>query len=251
MTLAAESIAVVLPAAGKSRRFGGDRKKIFSLLDDRMVWEHAVARLRERPEVGRIVIAIDPDDADLWEGVCSAPVARHRVELVAGGDERVESVRRALATLGEAEWIAVHDAARPLVRDEDLARLFAAAEASEAAILATPLRGTVKREGAESRIAATVDRRGLWEALTPQLFRGSLLRDAYARWRGFPVTDDAQLVERAGAAVRLVVGSPTNLKITVADDLAIAAALLAAERQGRASKGRASNGPASNGQPGR
>lgn len=232
VTLAAESIAVILPAAGKSRRFGGDRKKIFSRLDDRMVWEHAVGRLRRRPEVGRIVIAIDADDADLWNGECAEAVARHRIELVHGGGERVESVRLALATLEDAEWIAVHDAARPLVRDEDLASLFAAAESSAAAILATPLRGTLKREGDDGWIRETVDRRQLWEALTPQLFRGSLLREAYARWNGFPVTDDAQLVERAGEKVRLVVGSPTNLKITVADDLAVAAALLAAERRG-------------------
>lgn len=232
VTIAAESIAVILPAAGKSRRFGGDRKKIFSLLGDRMVWEHAVERLRRRPEVGRIVIAIDPDDAELWRGPSAEAVSRHRVELVHGGAERVESVRMALAMLADSEWIAVHDAARPLVRDEDLASLFAAAETAEAAILATPLRGTLKREGDAGWIRETVDRRQLWEALTPQLFRGSLLREAYDRWSGFPVTDDAQIVERAGGQVRLVVGSPTNLKITVADDLAVAAALLAAEWRG-------------------
>lgn len=229
MGLAAESIAVILPAAGKSRRFGGQGKKIFSLLGDRWVWEHAVARLRVRPEVGRIVIAIDPDDREFWDGHCAEAVARHRVELVEGGGERVDSVRLALATLGEPQWVAVHDAARPLLRDDDLSRLFAAAEATGAALLATRLRGTIKREGDDGRVRETVDRRQLWEALTPQVFRGSLLRSAYDRWTGFPVTDDAQIVERAGHQVQLVVGSPTNLKITVAEDLAVAAALLAAE----------------------
>lgn len=227
--LATESIAVILPAAGKSRRFGGERKKIFSPLGDSLVWEQAVRRLRRRAEVGRIVIAIDPNDAAIWHGECAAAVERHRVELIPGGDERVESVRAAIATLGEAPWIAVHDAARPLVRDQDLSALFAAAEISGAALLATPVRGTLKREGQSGWVGQTVDRRELWEALTPQLFRGPLLRAAYDRWAGFPVTDDAQLVERSGAKVRLVEGSPTNLKITVTDDLAIAESLLAAE----------------------
>lgn len=233
MTLAAESIAVILPAAGKSRRFGGERKKIFSPLGDSVVWEQAVRRLRRRTEVGRIVIAIDPDDAGIWRGEFAAAVERHRVELVEGGAERVESVRGAIRTLGDAPWIAVHDAARPLVRDQDLSALIAAAEIAGAALLATPVRGTLKREGKPGIVAQTVDRRQLWEALTPQLFRGSLLRAAYDRWAGFPVTDDAQLVERSGAEVRLVEGSPTNLKITVADDLAIAEALLAAESRRR------------------
>lgn len=227
--LAAESIAVILPAAGKSRRFGGDRKKIFSPLGDSVVWEHAVRRLRWRVEVGRIVIAIDPDDAAIWRDEFADAVAQHRVELVEGGDERVESVRAAIATVGDVPWIAVHDAARPLVRDQDLTALFAAAEIAGAALLAAPVRGTLKREGKSGSVAHTVDRRQLWEALTPQLFSGPLLRAAYDRWTGFPVTDDAQLVERAGHEVRLVEGSPTNLKITVADDLAIAEALLAAE----------------------
>lgn len=226
------SIDVIMPAAGKSRRFAADRKKIFAPLGDRMVWQHAVQRFRARPQVGRILIAIDPDDRNIWERECGQAVGELGVELVDGGAERVESVLRALNSLPEpstpeAKWIAVHDAARPLILDRDLDAVFAAASQSGAALLATPIRGTVKLcTFSGNSVQQTIDRSRLWEALTPQVFRSDIIQDAYRRWSGFPVTDDAQLVERMGHPVYLVEGSPTNIKITVADDLKIAAALL-------------------------
>lgn len=235
--LPGRSVDVILPAAGKSRRFVAERKKIFARLGDQMVWWHSVHRLRRRAEVGRILIAIDPDDQEIWDQECGESLTDLAVELVQGGAERVDSVRNALRWLAtssttEADasaerWIAVHDAARPLVTDRDLDAVFAAASQSSAAILACPIRGTVKlRSFLGAQIQSTVDRSRLWEALTPQVFESQLLRTAYDRWNGFPVTDDAQLVERMGHPVTLVEGSPTNLKITVADDLKIAAALL-------------------------
>ena len=153
-----------------------------------------------------------------------------------GGDERADSVLAGLAVAGDAAWIAIHDAARPLLSDDDIGRVFAAADHTGAALLAARVRGTIKRqqppsmavEKAAAQVRATVDRSELWEALTPQVFRTELLREAYQKWRGFPVTDDAQLVERMGHAVSLVEGSPINLKITVSDDLSIAKALFAA-----------------------
>ena len=235
MSLTAGSITAVLPAAGKSRRFGAGDKKIFQLLDDYPVWYHAAAALRRRAEVGPIVIAIDPDDETRWRGSWKPLVESLRIELVPGGAERVDSVRAALAAVAATPYVAIHDAARPLVPADDLLRLFAAVAKSGAALLAAPLRGTIKRQvvvqqTGQPTVLQTVNRDGLWEALTPQIFATEILRSAYQRWRGYPVTDDAQLVERSGHPVTLVVGSPTNLKITVADDLQVARALLAARR---------------------
>lgn len=233
--LPAGGVAAILPAAGKSRRFGGPEKKIFLRLAGRPVWYHAAAALRRRREVGPLVLAVDREDMPRWESEFGELLSELDATLVPGGAERVESVRNALAAVPSAEWIAVHDAARPLVTDGDLERVFAAAAESEAALLASRLRGTVKRQRWSGEQAATVtvdrtvDRSTLWEALTPQVFRGTLIREAYARWRGFPVTDDAQLVERCGHDVRLVEGLATNLKITVAADLRVARALLASE----------------------
>lgn len=233
MSLPAASVAAILPAAGQSRRFGGTRKKIFEPLGAHPVWYHAAVALRRRSEVGPIVLAVAEADLAIWEGEFAAALAELNATVVRGGAERVESVAAALAKVPNADWVAVHDAARPLVGQDDLGRVFDAAAESDAALLAAPLRGTIKRrrflpstDDAATQVDVTMDRTLLYEALTPQVFRGTLLREAYARWRGFPVTDDAQLVERMGHPVRLVEGSPINLKITVADDLRIARALL-------------------------
>jgi 2-C-methyl-D-erythritol 4-phosphate cytidylyltransferase len=104
--------------------------------------------------------------------------------------------------------------------------VFAAAVKTGAAILATPISGTIKRVGNDQAIAETVPREGLWEAQTPQVFRRQLLVDAYARRGSAPVTDDAQLVERLGQRVAVVAGSAMNLKITTKEDLRLASALL-------------------------
>lgn len=220
------SVAVILPAAGTSRRFGGPQSKIFATLAGHPVWWHAANRLRSFAEVGQIVIAIHPDDRPRWETEFDEAVATLRIDLVDGGSERYESVLRAIDRIEGASFIAVHDAARPLVSESDLRRLFDAAATRDAAMLATPVRGTIKRSDDKSIVQTTVDRSRLWEAQTPQMFRRELLVDAYARWRGWPVTDDASLVERSGGKVFLVEGSPLNLKITGPDDLLLAEAIM-------------------------
>ena len=220
------SVAAILPAAGQSRRFGGEDKKIFAVLDDAPVWEHSVRRLRARPEIGRIIVAIDAGDRPRWEGEFAGAVAHWQVTLVAGGAERVDSVRAGLEAAGDAVLVAVHDAARPFVPDEDIAAVLVHAAETGAAILATPVRGTMKRHIGSVAGIVTVDRRDMWEALTPQVFRTEVLRHAYQRWRGRPVTDDAQLVELSGQPVYLVPGSPENIKITRAEDLRVLQAIL-------------------------
>jgi 2-C-methyl-D-erythritol 4-phosphate cytidylyltransferase len=204
-----------------------------------MVWEHAAFTLRQLPVVGPIVIAIDPEDRSIWEGPCALALRELDIRIVIGGAERVASVRSAFASLPRIPLVAIHDAARPLVKANDLMRVFESAAELGAALLACPVRGTIKQRypitagqcdsnssPASHRVRQTVDRNDLWEALTPQVFHYEILHHAFERWQGFPVTDDAQLVERAGYPVTLVEGSPTNIKITVADDLKVANALL-------------------------
>lgn len=224
------SVAVILPAAGRSQRFlaANEQKKIFAPLAGRPVWEHAAERLRSCEAVGRMVAVIAEEDRQRWETEFAESRRRLDVDIVIGGKERVESVQAAMRTIPDAEWIAVHDAARPLVTWEDVAAVFSAAYRDGAAILATPVRGTLKRDNGDLSDCRTLDRSRIWEAQTPQVFRGDWLREAYQRWRGRPVTDDAQLVELAGHPVRLVHGSDTNLKITRPEDLRVAEALWAA-----------------------
>jgi 2-C-methyl-D-erythritol 4-phosphate cytidylyltransferase len=158
-----------------------------------------------------------------------ANIAIMGIEVCLGGGERADSVQNALAKVrDDIDFVAVHDAARPCIADKWVDAVFAAAEKSGAAILAVPVSGTLKRADGKAppAIAETVDRTRLWEAQTPQVFRRDLLNKAYAVRGGANTTDDALLVEKLGAPVTLVEGSPMNLKITTKDDLRLAEQVL-------------------------
>ena len=122
----------------------------------------------------------------------------------------------------EADFVCVHDAARPCLTDAWIDEIFQAAERTDAAIFAVPVNNTLKLVGPDQKIEKTVTRERIWEAQTPQVFRRQLLLDAYARRDGFAATDDAQLVERLGHPVTVVLGSPINFKITTKEDLRLA-----------------------------
>lgn len=221
--------AVVVLAAGKSSRFGDPHyKKPFAMLAGRAVWMHSVERFASRADVCQTLLVIAVEDREAFTRKFGANVEFLGIDLCEGGAERADSVAAAMAAVNDqATHVAVHDAARPLVSDADVDRVFEAAIERGAAILATPVAATLKRV-AESQITATEPREGLWAAQTPQVFEIDLYRRALAAAAGAPVTDDAQLVERLGERVEVVEGSPQNLKITSQADLALAEAILAA-----------------------
>lgn len=218
------TFAVILPAAGASRRFKDKNyKKPFAPLADRAVWLHAAERFLHRQDVKQLILVIAPEDREYFDFKFSSNVVVLGIEVVEGGQERADSIERAMARVnGEIDFIAVHDAARPCLADEWITRVFDAAEKTGAAILALPVAATLKRVKAGQTIQETVPREGLWEAQTPQVFRRQLLLDAYAKRGGFQATDDAQLVERLGQPVTVVPGSPINMKITTQEDLRLA-----------------------------
>lgn len=222
--------AVILPAAGKSSRFRDQHfKKPFATLDGRAVWMHAAEKFCNRNDVGQTILIISPEDREEFSSRFAGNAALMGVEVVDGGAERSDSVANALTRVNaDCDYIAVHDAARPCIVEAWIDTVFAAATKSGAAILATPVTGTLKRAASDQTIAETVARESLWEAQTPQVFRKQLLIDAYARRGKEPATDDAQLVERLGHKVTIVPGSPMNIKITTKDDLRTAAAMLKA-----------------------
>lgn len=216
--------AVILPAAGKSRRFkDAHYRKPFAPLAGRAVWLHSAERFMSRGDVVQVIVAISPADRDDFFFKFGSNVAILGIEVVEGGTERTDSVEAALKKLKpEADFVCIHDAARPCLADEWIDRIFEAAEKSDAAIFAIPVAGTLKRVGENHRITETVSREGLWEAQTPQVFRRKLIEEAYAQRAGFNATDDAQLVERLGKPVTVVPGSPVNLKITTKEDQRLA-----------------------------
>jgi 2-C-methyl-D-erythritol 4-phosphate cytidylyltransferase len=225
--------AVILPAAGQSTRFGAADKKPFLDLAGRAVWLHAATAFAARVDVCQLLLVVAPDDRPAFEQRFAAEVAAVRADVVDGGSARFESVANALARLRpEVEFVAVHDAARPCISTALIDAVFARAAATGAALLAAPVTDTIKRGDDSGRVTDTVDRRGLWLAQTPQVFRRDWLVDAYARRQslGSAITDDAQLVEAAGHAVYLVHGSAENLKITTPADLALAVAILATRK---------------------
>lgn len=223
-------IAAILPAAGSGQRFGADRNKLFAQLAGKPLWFHAASRLAVRSEVGRIVMAISENDRALFEDEFMSLVKPLNLQLVTGGAARTDSVKAGLDVIAgdpAIQYVAIHDAARPLVSDDDLIAVFTVASQTGAAILATPVTGTIKRDLGRGQRSETVDRRELWIALTPQVFRVGLLNEAHQKHNGRPATDDAQLVERIGHDVSLVRGSADNLKITYPEDLLVAEAILA------------------------
>ena len=216
--------AVILPAAGKSSRFKDKHyKKPFALLGGRAVWLHSAERFLNRDDVVQTILVIAADDREYFDFKFSSNVAILGITVVVGGAERSDSVQSALARVKpEADFVCVHDAARPCLANEWVDKIFGAAERTGAAIFAIPVAGTLKRVGPDRTIQETVSRQDLWEAQTPQVFRRELLLEAYARREGFQATDDAQLVERLGHPVTIVPGSPINLKIATKEDLRLA-----------------------------
>lgn len=220
----------LVPAAGSGRRFGGAVPKQYLHARGKALLEHALGALLRHPRVDGVVVALAAGDP-LWPGwrtLHGKPVL-----TCTGGGERADSVLAALHALPAAvdpdAVLLVHDAARPNLHADDLSRLLDAACAlPDGAILAAPVRDTLKRAAAGARIAATEPREGLWRALTPQAFRHGLLRRALeaARAAGIVVTDEAMAVERLGLHPALVEGREDNLKVTTPADLALAEFLL-------------------------
>ena len=218
---------LIMPAAGVGRRFGADRPKQYAPLCGRTVIEWALAPFLADTRCAGTVVALGRDDP-YWPSI--APPA---ALVAAGGRERSHSVRNALAVLSDRaepdDWVLVHDAARPCLPRQDLERLLAElASHPVGGLLATPAADTLKRADGSRQVQQTVDRAGLWRALTPQMFRYGRLCEALDRAHaaGRIPTDEAQAIEWLGDAPRLVEGAAANLKITSAADLAIAAALL-------------------------
>jgi 2-C-methyl-D-erythritol 4-phosphate cytidylyltransferase len=219
--------AVILAAAGRSSRFGDSRKKKpFVDLKGKAIWLRSVEPFLAHNDVAQAIIVVSPDDLDWFKENFRPKFALMDLELVVGGAERADSVQNALATVAsDIDYVAVHDAARPLITHAWVDAIFKAAEETGAAIPASPITSTIKRVE-NGAISETVLREGLWAAQTPQVFKRQLLIDAYAGRGEFVATDEAQLVERLGHPVSIVETPAMNMKITTQDDLRTAAAIL-------------------------
>ncbi|MDR1491142.1 MAG: 2-C-methyl-D-erythritol 4-phosphate cytidylyltransferase [Planctomycetaceae bacterium] len=238
--------SVILAAAGKSARFKDSKntlyaknisdKKPFIPLCGKSVWEHSVSIFATNKRIDQIIIVVAPEDYSFFETKFSEQINKWRLELVMGGQERFESIENALKHVRtDIDFIAIHDAARPCVTKQQIHDVFQTAEQFGAAILASPLVGTIKRtvptiqiekkgENFSTKdIIETIPRDNLWEAQTPQVFQKKLIIDAYANRKNVTnITDDAQLVENLGRLVKIVPSDRSNIKITTISDLLFA-----------------------------
>lgn len=216
-------VAVVVPAAGLGSRMGSGVRKPMIQLGERSILAWALAPFLQRSDVVEVVVAVSPDGESVR--LPDDP----RVTSTAGGSSRFDSVAQGLAALStNAGVVAVHDAARPFPPPEAIARCIAIASEGCGAVTGVPATDTVKEVDSGGAVLRTPDRKGLWYAHTPQVFPRALLEEAVATCRaaGFEPTDDAGAVEFAGGTVKMVQGSPRNLKVTYPTDVVVARALI-------------------------
>ena len=225
----------LIPAAGGSSRFGRAEPKQYALLAGAPVIRHTIRALNESIALEAVFVVLARDDKYYAERIGEVAGV---VPLYCGGRTRAESVANGLDALGEyaaaEDWILVHDAARPCVDIATLHRLLNELEDEPVGgLLAVPLADTLKRaeSGAGLRVAATEDRAAMWCAQTPQMFRYAILHHALRQAHGKNMTDEAQAIEALGVKPRLVLGSTANIKLTYAEDLELAEAILARRKR--------------------
>jgi 2-C-methyl-D-erythritol 4-phosphate cytidylyltransferase len=222
----------LIPAAGNGSRFRGDSPKQSWMLAGKPMLLHSVERLGAAFPLAQIHVAIAAGDRWYDEVIGARPGV---TVLSCGGATRGETVRNALTMLAgprDDDWVLIHDAVRPCVDPRALARLRdELVDDAIGGLLALPVVGTIKRADAEGRSGATEPREGLWSAQTPQMFRFGVLKRALSHSEAAHCTDEAQAVEALGLAPRLVMGDPTNLKITYPDDLSLAVAIMTAQQR--------------------
>lgn len=213
---------------------GAQIPKQYLSLRGRPLLEHTLDCFLQRPDMIAVVLVLASGDTR-WRGLAGSDSPR--LLRAPGGATRSESVYQGLLALSgraaDEDWVLVHDAARPCLCQEDIDRLLGALSAdSRGGLLAVAVQDTLKREDGRQCVSATVERRGLWRALTPQAFRLGPLRAALAAARAAdqPVTDEAMAMERQGVSPRLVPGQPDNIKVTCEEDLRLAEQILEARQ---------------------
>ena len=219
----------IIAAAGAGTRMASDRPKQFLLLAGMPIIFHTLKPFEQCDSIHEVIVVLPAEESAGFLSLAGKYGLRKLARVVPGGATRADSVKRGLMAirLATAEIVAVHDGVRPFVTVEEIDATIAAAQADGAAILAAPVTDTIKQVE-DHRVKKTLDRVGLRRALTPQCFRYELLRDAYQRAdvSDPSLTDESALVEQLGHPVSIVEGSARNIKITTAEDLQLAEALL-------------------------
>jgi 2-C-methyl-D-erythritol 4-phosphate cytidylyltransferase len=216
-------LSAIIVAAGSSRRMGFD--KLFAIIAGRPVISHAINAFEQANSIAEIIVVAGEDRHDEIRKISRDESVKKVRSIIIGGERRQDSVRAALDRLdNEATYVAVHDAARPLVTPEQIERVFERCRMDGAAALAEPISDTLKRADVDLTVTASVDRHQLYAMQTPQIFERALIEEAYRAVfaNKVSVTDEVSAVERLGRKVFLVSTEDFNFKITYPRDLALA-----------------------------
>ncbi len=218
--------AAVIVSAGKGQRFPAEKKKQFLSLAGRPILCHTLDRFEASPSIDTIHLVVGQEDMTYTlQEIVEAHGYRKVSRIVPGGKSRQESVKNGVYSLpGEVDLVAIHDGVRPFVTQGMIEESLQAARQFKAAVVATPVKETIKIVGRDRTVLRTLDREALWQMQTPQTFQLDIIKLALqkATEDGFLGTDDASLVERMGIKVYILEGSYTNIKITTPEDLMFA-----------------------------
>ncbi|WNC71457.1 2-C-methyl-D-erythritol 4-phosphate cytidylyltransferase [Thalassotalea psychrophila] len=231
MNINTDSLYVVLPAAGIGKRMSKNIPKQYLKINGRCIIEHTIERLLSHPRIGQVIVALAEHDSMF----STLDISKNsQVSTVLGGNERSDSVLAGLKAMHEQTWVLVHDAARPCLTHEDIdALIHFCFKHDTGAILATPVRDTMKRSQTNQQIKSTENRNNLWHAQTPQMFKHQQLTRSIelALQSGVEITDEASAMEFANVDSFIVSGREDNIKITRPSDLNLAAFILTQQKE--------------------
>lgn len=220
-------VYAIIPAAGSGQRFGG--RKQFQLLGGKPLFLYATETFLSSPLITGLCLTVPEDDIDSVKALTKG-LSNKEILVVAGGRERQDSVRNGLEALPPCDIVVVHDGVRPFVTTEVIERTIKGITDSGfgGCVAGLPVKETTKRVDPDGIVRETIDRNGLWSIQTPQTFRREIFQKAVQKSKEdrFLGTDEAMLVERIGERVKMVLGTPYNIKVTTPEDLKIAEAFL-------------------------
>lgn len=223
-------VSVIMPAAGLSLRMGANVRKPFIMIGAKPIFFYTLEKFSKLERVKEIIFVVNEKDRSTVIEKWSDELKAYKVtKIVTGGERRQDSIYNGLSHLDtDTNIILIHDAVRPLVKDDEIEAVIKNTEEKGAAIVASPMKLTVKRVNSSFEIIKTVPRHDLWMAQTPQGFKRELLINAYDKIKDTneEYTDDAEVVEKSGHTVGIVPGSYDNIKITTREDLQLAELLL-------------------------
>ena len=230
-----ESIIAIVPAAGLGKRFDSSRRKTFVHVDEIPLLAHTLLRLHIEELITEIIPVLRDEDIEYGRELASEYELNKVRKIATGGQERQDSVYNALKMIDEDQLVLIHDGVRPVIPEGTINNLVKGLEGVDGVIPGRPSKDTLKEVDSEGLVVSTMNRQKIRAIQTPQLFRYDLIRRAYdlAYEKGLHATDDAALVEDMGGKIRVIPGSPYNIKVTVPEDMDMVEFFLMKEKQDR------------------